>query len=71
MLLMMHARQTRAQVDQTKIMQAQYELLIAEHNRVFHDNMQPATRINGWGAIHNNNAPAALTPAKPVAKVKR
>jgi hypothetical protein len=52
-------------------MQAQYELLIAEHNRVFHDNMQPATRINGWGAIHNNNAPASLTPAKPVAKVKR
>ena len=29
---MMHASQTKAQVQQTEIMQKQYELLLAEHN---------------------------------------
>jgi hypothetical protein len=58
MLLMMHARQTKATVDSVTIQQAQYELQVAEHNAKYHDNYQPKTRMGSWRAIHVNPTPA-------------
>jgi uncharacterized protein with NAD-binding domain and iron-sulfur cluster len=58
MLVFLHAKQNSAMVDSNRIQQAQYELLLAEHNARFHDNMQPATIMNQRGHVIPNSTQA-------------
>jgi hypothetical protein len=50
-MIALHARQTKAQVQQTEIMQKEYELMLAEHNAHYGDN----TTVNKGVLVHKGH----------------